>query len=415
MPNNTETSPTTHEFPLYLLENVSDISLQKPIVNQPAPFTFPKHLTTPRTSSFHYITKLSKSTSMVSTAPSPTLRNSKSKNNHFENVPDDLNRKVITPTTYAPPVLFLKSFFDSKLAPNNVSLRSEPESSTYSEIETNTQPKSVKTYRVRVNPSTINNQLWTNSNETIIVNDYLQIKHQLENISDAFFDNNTLFNQPILSSTELFDENDTNESLNENDSLSVESSYETVSDASQSSTESFKRQKVDTTTAKSINLPTKRTLTRIPSDIYNADLFDFDVDLTNTSWLMLLERINNMNGNKSIPILKLSDDTLRESVIPKSLMDFLRYESKLSSLEKQVTPVSNPVVEDVTKKATVSSSRNTSLPTRVSRVNTAIKSVIALGGPQRQYTKCNDNQTPIAKCKKINQRYLFMVQIELQN
>lgn len=62
-------------------------------------------------------------------------------------------------------------------------------------------------------------------------------------------------------------------------------------------------------------------------------------------------------------------------------------------------------------------SRNFTIPARVSRVNTAIKSLIAFGGTRRnsQSSKCNENQTtPDTKCNEIQkQRYLFLHQCTL--
>lgn len=53
--------------------------------------------------------------------------------------------------------------------------------------------------------------------------------------------------------------------------------------------------------------------------------------------------------------------------------------------------------------------RNSSYPSRASRVNSAIKSLIAVGGSRRHNTKCADTQTPDVKCDDIKQRYLFLL------
>lgn len=55
------------------------------------------------------------------------------------------------------------------------------------------------------------------------------------------------------------------------------------------------------------------------------------------------------------------------------------------------------------------SSRNSSYPSRASRVNSAIKSLIAVGGSRRHNTKCADTQTPDVKCDDLKQRYLFLL------
>lgn len=60
-------------------------------------------------------------------------------------------------------------------------------------------------------------------------------------------------------------------------------------------------------------------------------------------------------------------------------------------------------------KASTDLSRNSSFPSRVSRVNAAIKSLIAVGGSRRLSTKCTDTQTPDVKCNELKQRYLFLI------
>lgn len=55
------------------------------------------------------------------------------------------------------------------------------------------------------------------------------------------------------------------------------------------------------------------------------------------------------------------------------------------------------------------SKSNSSYPSRASRVNSAIKSLIAVGGSRRHNTKCADTQTPDVKCDDLKQRYLFLL------
>lgn len=76
---------------------------------------------------------------------------------------------------------------------------------------------------------------------------------------------------------------------------------------------------------------------------------------------------------------------------------------------------SNPTVKNRTMTVTAAAdlSRNVTIPARLSRVNTAIKSLTAFGGTRRnsQTSKCNENQsTPDTKCNEIlKQRYLSSI------
>lgn len=72
----------------------------------------------------------------------------------------------------------------------------------------------------------------------------------------------------------------------------------------------------------------------------------------------------------------------------------------------KLKPIQKP---DLTNSTVLDNSRNTSIPARLSRVNTAIKSLIAIGGTRRNVPKCNEKQSaPNAKCNEIqNQRYRY--------
>lgn len=78
---------------------------------------------------------------------------------------------------------------------------------------------------------------------------------------------------------------------------------------------------------------------------------------------------------------------------------------KLQPIPKLTAP------PDVTAKTVADVPRNTTLPARISRVNTAIKSLIAVGTTRRPNTLCynNNNNTPNNKCNnETKQRYLFL-------
>lgn len=69
-----------------------------------------------------------------------------------------------------------------------------------------------------------------------------------------------------------------------------------------------------------------------------------------------------------------------------------------------------PIVLSTT--TTTDSPLNTSNPARLSRVNTAIKSLIAFGGTRRQNLKCHESQSADSKCNDQKQRYLFLVMLQ---
>ncbi|XP_031337496.1 uncharacterized protein LOC116166626 isoform X7 [Photinus pyralis] len=324
-------TPSIQKPTFPLLRTTPDASVQRPIIKQPSPFSFANHVTTPKTLFFHYITKTSMSTSIVSTTPT-----SSTPENYNKSQLNTTSSKIIIPTTYSPPFFFLKSRLNSH------SGETVKKNNSWNSTDKSVPSFSNSSAHLEVNATSINNELWSSTNVATEENDE---ETATVPVAPAFQPQNNL-NDKIISS----------------------------------STESFKR---------TVYVPTTTTTTEFePQEVSTSESVALDNDITNTSWLLLLERLNSItteNKTESTPISE-SENNQTSS-----------YSFK-SNLEKQLPFTSIPPVE-VTKK--LSSSRNTSLPARVSRVNTAIKSVIAFGGTPRQY-KCSDS--PNVTCGKINQR-----------
>jgi hypothetical protein len=97
---------------------------------------------------------------------------------------------------------------------------------------------------------------------------------------------------------------------------------------------------------------------------------------------------------------------------PHDLIDDYQKLEPDQSPDYKLQPFPKPIAltTTTTKTTTTDSPHNTSIPARVSRVNTAIKSLIAFGGTRRQNVKCHENQSADSKCNDPkHQRYLFLV------
>ena len=121
-------------------------------------------------------------------------------------------------------------------------------------------------------------------------------------------------------------------------------------------------------------------------------------------------RLSNSSQNKetfrtTIEVPKPQDVVINESDLPKPEPD-LPQTHKLKSIKQLET------LTTLTKLAT-EGPRNTSYPARVSRVNAAIKSLVAFVGNRRPNVKCSNNQRPTVKCNDSSQRYCGMNTISL--
>lgn len=253
---------------------------QKNLIEKPIPFALPLDAVTPH--SFHYVTKLSKSTSIVSTSnPSSKKQNSNC---------DHINCEIIIPTTYSPSSSQFKYF--------------------------------VSTQEI---PSSVNEKLgYEKPTETINIQESIKQESEKEGESVTTPQNNF-------------------------------GGFQTTPDFQE----------------KSQNSELKKS---IPFD-------------TNSTSTFANENLNYLNSNDVInENIAIENNTL--SLIPKQL---------------EISPRPNPT-KYIPKKVTPTLSY---YPTRVSRVNMAIKSIVSFGGLPRPYTKCSDDQTPNAKCKQVKKRYLF--------
>ncbi|KAF5281218.1 hypothetical protein FQR65_LT14833 [Abscondita terminalis] len=347
LPEDQESKTIPHiQNPTLLYVNVPDVPVLKPIVSQPSPFRFSEHSTTPKTPFFHYITKTSKSTSVVSTTPNPvsTAYIPVNKQSSKSNI---TNQKIIMPTTYSPPYFIRKSLLRirTNLEGHDNSWK-QVNKSVAPQLNVSESNENKAPLKLQIHPATINNELWSSTN--IAIGD-IEEEQGDESVTDS--------------------------------SSTIQ--YSRVNVAS-STTESFKQFHLHSSTTTTMTAEPIQLVTDF-NEISTSETFALDNDINNTSWLLLLERLNSISHDNKTTSPEMEHDS---------------NQSNFSLTEKQISVTFNPI-EDVTKKTF---SRTTPIPTRASRVNAAIKSVITFGGPQRQYSKCSDNKTSTAKCGKINQR-----------
>lgn len=308
MPNDTLTTPITYKPSLLLINKIPNSFLHKSaqaVVSHPSPFTLSKHLTTtPIPLSFHYITKSSKSTPIVST----TVANV---GEIFDSVA--LTSNVIKPTTYAPPKFFLKSLLPKPLSTTILEAVIKTRIlNNQSKPEVRKPYKTVKTIRKILNSATINNELSRSLNTSVP-------------------DENA-----VLSSTELAQSTESGNLF-----LSPPSSEESVRIGTETSSE---------------------------------------------NWHYVSKKGHKFRATVEVPDIS-------------ELVADLEDTSKAEPDQPPAYKVKPPLIPNPSNKTRTTTP---AYPSRVSRVNTAIKSLIAIGGPRRQNAKCSD-----VNCNEINQRYLF--------
>lgn len=383
------TAPITYRPSKSLADFLAEYSLhvipaiRPAVVNLPAPFTLPnKHVQTTSTTThksptaYHYITKPSTAKS-TSTEPSVSLL---SDNVVAEKLIAKLKSTAIVPTTYAPPIYFLKSLL--------------PTTSTTTTTTTTTT----------IAPLSIPSHAFSQTN-------YYDQQYSKGNAKSLRkFINPIAINNVFASSTE--------------DAPPPQASYASVKP--KAVTLILKKEPSSTTFRYIPSIPTTSpsptTTTTMTHKSSSASVYDID-DFQSTEKYSHYFEPNFYIAPNSKTFRNTVEVPSAHQLLEHAIAgDFAKaepdqpptYKPKAPSYPK--TYVKAPVVTD---NVVTSYSRNNSLPSppppplpplppRASRVNAAIKSmIIGFGGSRRQNTKCSDNNV---KCNiDFKQRYLFLL------
>lgn len=390
-----------------------DSSFRDSVIKKPSPFSLPSQITTVKPA-FHYITKAPKSTNVVS---STEHVDSTDENFSSLNLTNFINQhevrtvhrnRIIVPTTYSPPKFFLKSILKKPVSHTTPIVRptDKSDAQTFFTADNvlhrpdNSQKfyKTLKAVRKLINPVTLNHELSPTTGAS-----YASAEQLASNV-----------NEEIKSM-----QDDTN--FENSSSVSVEPK---AIDSKVSPTtvrfSSFKpvtvKMKTTTTSTSSSSLKTITTV-KIPSSTLSTPIttrkhFNDEYVSERLRSRFENEKLRNYvepdQSNFTAPIKKRFRTTVE---IPPA-HELLDSDDKQKPEPDQPPvykpkPFPKPILSTATK---TDVPQNTSLPTRASRVNAAIKTLIANGGARRPNTKCNENQSPNSKCNSDpKQRYLFLI------
>lgn len=348
------TESTTENLRPIIPDTNPDFNLHEPyaIVKNPTPFLPAQHLTTVKPA-FHFITKAPKSTHQIS---SSTVTNKNTTITRTDaDVQSSIRLKIIVPTTYSPPKYLLKS-----ILPQNPIFSFRPKNQSRFH-------KTLKAVRKLINPITVNHELSTSTGATY---------ESAEDIVDQVD-----FEKPDDLSYYLGDKNDEIQFLG----VHISSNHTKPFITSSTSTTSIP---IPTTTEQT----TTKTTARRNSD---AD------HLKNRLYALLSnEKLRQYveNDNKSTSSEKRFRTTV-EIPRPQDILDDDKQKPEPDQPPSyKPKPILVPTIDIKTD-----SPVNTSYPTRVSRVNAAIKSLIAIAGTKGP-SKCSEKGP---NCKvEAKQRYL---------
>lgn len=345
--------------------------------------------------SFHFITKASKSTPVIQTTQAP--QSSDSRTLRHRNRSNRVN-SVIMPTTYAPPKYYLKHVLPksttlSTTSPQiDLNVNFTPSNDTI-EHTTIQQHRTIKTIRKFINPIAINNEFAGvgNYNEASeeIVGDYLENK-QYDDNKRTIPTHSFTFSSPKVTTPALV-------------IITTPTTSTTQKTTTTPTTASTQKTTTSTTT---ITTETTAKTTLKPTVTTSASSLDVDqIELTPS-----ISKLNYNEPNLYVAPNKKRFRTTVEVPRPEDLLD--REDSLPKQKPDQFPPYKPKPVVKVTQSDLLTNKaadvpKNTSIPARISRVNTAIKSLIALGS-RRPNTK-TDNQTPNVHYNDIKQRYLFLL------
>ncbi|GJQ67068.1 Cda5 [Trypoxylus dichotomus] len=330
------------------LDNDSDINNHS-VLNVRNDLT---HLTTTQKPSFHFITKASKSTPVIQTV---TLTPDNGDVRAYRGRVRASTRNIM-PTTYAPPKHFLKRILPK--SPNR-------KSNNVTESTTIRQHRTIKTIRKFINPIAINNEFASVNNNNDAV-DYFENKTYEDYLEDDYRNASfTLFSTTPKIYTPTF---------------AIITTPITTTTTQKTTTTTQQTTPKSTTT-------TTTTITPITTSASNSDVDQIE----------LTPSISNLHYNHEPNLYvapnKKSFRTTIEIPRPEDLLGI--DENRPKPKPDQFPPYKpKPIAKSdlLTTKTHADAPRNTSIPARISRVNTAIKSLIALGGSRRPST---ENQTAI--------------------
>lgn len=391
-----------------------DSSFRDSVIKRPSPFSLPSQITTVKPA-FHYITKAPKSTNLVSSTEhvDSTHENFSSLNlTNFINqheVSTIHRNRIIVPTTYSPPKFFLKSILKKPVSHTTPIVRHTDISdaqfhSTADNVlrrPENSQKfyKTLKAVRKLINPVTLNHELSATTGAS-----YASAEQLVSDIND----------EP----TNLQDYHESNFEKSSFVSIEPKALDSRVSPTTvrfSSIKPVTMKMKTTTTSTPSTSLKTTTTV-KIPPSTFSTHITRkyFNDDYVSERLRSRFENekmkhyVEQDQSNFTAPVKKRFRTTVE---IPPAL-ELLDSDDKQKPEPDQPPvykpkPFPKPIMSTATK---TDIPQNTSLPTRASRINAAIKTLIANGGTRRPNSKCNENQSPNTKCNSDpKQRYLFLI------
>lgn len=375
--------------------------------NFPKPFILPIELTTNKPT-FHYITKTPEAIenhpvriSVRKSAKTANFNEDRDESPSSSNLlaklsPTTVKVRNIVPTTYSPPKFFLKSILPKSSASHTVplySVRPSNKSDTLNTSKTigntpNKSWKALKAVRKLINPVSVNHDL-TSSIQTSY--------DSAERIADSLPSQSDSWNLERL--VPLDEEQDRTEPI-----------YDFVS----SNTEKLP---VNITTSKYFNdLNNTKQSSTISSKIEHASVV-YNKPLTNQYISKQIQTHIDQERSKYYPDSNLKNTSSEKQhpfratveVPPPHQLSAVKVENFKPEPDQPPMFKVKPkllIRNDTSLPSNITKPNSTqipSTPTRISRVNAAIKSLIAIGGSRRTNSKCLENQ----KCSNDSkQRYL---------
>lgn len=379
----TELEPVTYRPTARPSDAVTEFSLHVPIraaVSQPAPFTLPKHLTTEKPVYFHYITKSSGLS--LNTTEEDTIKKD--------------NKSTIIPTTYAPSKFFLKSILPRPITASTIS-----ESPIFSFNTLNITDNGVV---VVSKPKHAVHK----PHKTVMT--IRKLNNTANTAEEPPTDNDT--NKKVVSSVHFGTGNRDDKPISYRHSTLVKTKLVNkeplITSTTKLSTSSSTTTTTTTTIATTIPTETTTNLATVTTPLA--------IDEEHISERVISQYITEKHRHYLEPnennFYEKDEKRFRNTVEIPPAHELIYEPEDVPKPEPDQPPVYKPkpilkltTPSDVTK-TVADAPRTTAIPARNSRVNAAIKSLIAFGGTRRPYMKCYD--TPNVKCNDLKQRYLFL-------
>lgn len=375
---NIDSEPVTYRPTIRPSDAVTEYSLHVPVraaVSQPAPFTLPKHLTTENPIYFHYITK------------SPASNTTQLNGEDSLNVD---NRSTILPTTYAPPKYFLKSLLPRPITASTISDSPIFSSNTFNITDNGVVVLSKPKHAVHKPHKTIKTIRKLNNTANTIEEPPTDNDTNKQVVSSIHFGTGSRQHKPISYRHSTL----VKTKLTNKESLSTSTVKSSTTSATTATTTTTTTVATTIPTESTTKLTEKLATVTTPRPIDEEYINDRIISQYNT------EKYRNYIAPKD-------EKRFRNTVEIPPAHELIYEQEDLPKPEQDQPPAykPKPILLDVTK-TVADAPRTTATPARTSRVNTAIKSLIAFGGTRRPDTKCYD--TPNVKCNDLKQRYLFL-------